>query len=143
MAGHSDDTTQALIEPTRCVIEPNNCPLEAPLHVELEFDALCDLPSVFWEITFIADQTNKRQHVKLGQTEVQVMQAGPNAMTFSIDAVDVSALKKHVLTNVGLLALDLWDTARPEDPLVRVGMVTNVLEDPSGQLIRDIFDPLG
>ena len=98
---------------------------------------------VFWEITFIADQTNKRQHVKLGQTEVQVMQAGPNAMTFSIDAVDVSALKKHVLTNVGLLALDLWDTARPEEPLVRVGMVTNVLEDPSGQLIRDIFDPLG
>jgi hypothetical protein len=131
---------------TGCTIAPNDCPMDEPLSVHLEFDALAPLPATFWDITFIADHMNKRKIVLLGHTEESHMQEGPNEMTFAIDAIDVSALSKHVLTNVGLLSLRLMQAAEnPNDPpteLVQVGMVTFVTEA-DGQMIRNITTPLG
>ena len=94
-----------LLQLTHVAIDPNNCPLDAPLTVEIEFESLFDFPSTHWEITFIADYANKRKMVRLGATEEQHMPVGPGSMAFSIDSVDVMALGRHVLANVGRVAL--------------------------------------
>ena len=76
----------------------------------------------------------------LGQTEPQEMVAGPNALNFHVEAIDVSALSKQVLANVGLISLDLMAFDPPQN-IVHVGMVTQVSED-NGELVRNIFNPL-
>ena len=47
-------------------IEPNNCPLEEPITLSMDFelrDHAGALQDAFWEVKFIADQTNKRKIV--------------------------------------------------------------------------------
>ena len=47
-------------------IEPNNCVLEEPIHLAMDFDLRAhagELRDTFWEVKFIADQTNKRKIV--------------------------------------------------------------------------------
>ena len=68
------------------------------------------------------------------------MEPGPQAMQFHIDAIDVSALKRHVLANVGLLSLRLF-AYEPSQEIVHVGMVTQVTEE-NGELMRHIFNPM-
>ena len=76
----------------------------------------------------------------LGNTPAQEMQPGPQAMDFHIDQIDVSALAKHVLTNVGLISLKLF-AFEPAQEIVHVGMVTQVTEQ-DGELWRHIYNPL-
>ena len=76
----------------------------------------------------------------LGKTEEQTMQAGPNAMQFHIDTIDVSALARHVLTNVGLISLKLFAYDPPQE-IVQVGMVTQVTDE-NGELMRHVFNPI-
>lgn len=47
-------------------IEPNNCVLEEPINLAMDFDLRAhagELRDTFWEVKFIADQTNKRKIV--------------------------------------------------------------------------------
>ena len=55
-----------LIELKHLSIEPNNCQLEEPIHLAMDFeirDHAGELRDAFWEVKFIADQTNKRKIV--------------------------------------------------------------------------------
>lgn len=76
----------------------------------------------------------------LGKTEEQDMAPGANALNFHVEAIDVSALSKHVLANVGLISLDLYAFDPPQN-IVHVGMVTQVSEE-DGRLIRHVFNPI-
>jgi hypothetical protein len=131
------------IVPTRCTIQPNQCGFDAPLDVELHFDALTDIPSVHWKITFVADYAGKKQQIELGSTAEEHMVKGPNSMTFHVDSIDVRTVQRKVLANVGLLSVDVHAADRPDEPLARVRMVTQVSEDGTGKLVRSVFDPLG
>lgn len=57
---------EELIALTSLHIEPNNCPLEEPISLAMDFElsgAAGVLQDSFWEVKFIADQTNKRKIV--------------------------------------------------------------------------------
>jgi len=87
----------------------------------------------------VADQTNKRKIIELGETPHQSYEAGPDySMAFSVDEIDVSKIQRHVLANVGLLLATLYNG---EEEVVQVSMVTQVSPD-GGELIRSVFSPL-
>ena len=120
-------------------IEPNNCAIEEPLLLEMDFVAHVDLLDARWEIKFMADQANKRKIIVLGETPMQDYPAGAHQMAFSVDEVDVSHLKRHVLANVGLLMATLY---AGDQEIVGVNMVTQVSALPDGGLVRSVFSPL-
>lgn len=125
-------------------IDGSQAELTAPLKVNIEFDANPPegdvFPNAHWEITFTADQVNKRKIIRLGETQPTNMAAGPQSMNFQVDAIDVSSIANHVLANVGLISAKLLAYDPPQE-LVQVGMVTQVTED-NGVLLRHIFNPM-
>lgn len=91
---------------------------------------------------FIADQTNKRKIVLLGQTDLLHYPAGgPYDMAFHVDQIDVSHLARHVVANVGLLMATLYENNGQQE-VVQVSMVTQVMAQQDGSLTRSIFSPL-
>ena len=128
-------------------LEPNNCRLEEALFLRLDFSTSGDVLNGRWVIKFIADSAHKRKIVWLGETPVQDFLTGPpHAIEFSIDAIDVSHLKHHVLANVGLLVATLV-SGEGEDEVehTQVSMLTQVTQLPDaegGGLMRSIFNPM-
>ena len=68
------------------------------------------------------------------------MAKGEQELNFHIDSIDVSALSKHVLTNVGLISCKLMAYDPPQE-IVQVGMVTQVTEE-DNEIIRHVYNPL-
>ena len=60
-------------------------------------------------------------------------------MSFFADTMDVSAASRHVLTNVGLLQAILLEG---EVEVFQLSMVTQVIQEADGSLMRQIFNPL-
>jgi hypothetical protein len=120
-------------------IEPNNCALEEPLSLTMDFTTAANLLDARWEVKFMADQANKRKIVVLGTTPPVDYPAGTHQMTFAVDEVDVSHLKRHVLANVGLLIATLY---AGETEIVGINMVTQISAQPDGGLVRSVFSPL-
>lgn len=139
MSAPEDSETDSLVL-VDVRIEPNNCPIEAALMLEMDFDTKVDVLGARWEIRFIADQTNKRKIVCLGQTPPQDYPVGQHSMRFEVGEIDVSHLKRHVLANVGLLTATLYDSQDVE--IVQINMVTQVTAEPDGTIIRSVFSPL-
>ena len=132
---------------THVEIEPNNCALEESLYLRLEFHTEHDVPRARWVIKFIADQAHKRKIVLLGETPAQDYEAGvAQSIEFSIDSMDVSHLKQHVLANVGLLLATLYSgEGEDEQEMTQVSMLTQVtqLSDAEGGgLMRSVFSPI-
>ena len=109
-------------------IEPNNCPIEEELTLTMDFDTKVDVVGARWEVRFIADTAAKRKIVCLGQTKEQDYHTGQHQMSFTVDKIDVSHLKRHVVANVGLLTASLYDYNNVE--YVQVNMVTQVTATP-------------
>ena len=125
-----------------CDIQPNACAFEENLLVHLDFDVLKHIEKAHWEISFVADHMHTRKVIYLGQTESRTMAEGEDSLSYRIETIDISALTRHVVANVGLLSLDLVESDT-RLTLVHVGIVTNVHEDNNGVLIRNMFDPVG
>ena len=122
MSGEDGDTEHIVLVGIR--VEPNNCPIEEELTLTMDFDTKVDVLGGRWEVRFIADTASKRKIVCLGQTAEQDYHAGQHQMAFTVDRIDVSHLKRHVLANVGLLTASLYDHNNVE--YVQVNMVTQV-----------------
>mmetsp|Transcript_44835 Transcript_44835/g.74419 ORF Transcript_44835/g.74419 Transcript_44835/m.74419 type:complete len:138 (+) Transcript_44835:18-431(+) len=120
-------------------IEPNNCFLEEALQLGMEFTCLKAIPNASWHIRFIADTAMSRKIVELGSTPEQDYAAGGASMHFAVDAVNVAHLKRHVLANVGLLQVNLFSC---NEEILQISMVTQVMPDSNGKLIRSIYSPL-
>mmetsp|Transcript_40724 Transcript_40724/g.95108 ORF Transcript_40724/g.95108 Transcript_40724/m.95108 type:complete len:88 (-) Transcript_40724:306-569(-) len=86
----------------------------------------------------MADTASTRKIVELGSTAVKTYSAGTNKMAFSVAAVNVEHLARHVLANVGLLMANLFSD---EHELLQVSMVTQVTAD-GEKLVRSIYNPL-
>lgn len=122
MSGEDGETEHVVLVGIR--VEPNNCPIEEELTLTMDFDTKVDVLGGRWEVRFIADTASKRKIVCLGQTAEQDYHAGQHQMAFTVDRIDVSHLKRHVLANVGLLTASLYDHNNVE--YVQVNMVTQV-----------------
>jgi hypothetical protein len=88
---------------------------------------------------YVVDTASKRHVVDLGQSPPTDYTEGKNTLTYSIDAVNVSSLKRNVLLNVGLLKLSL-NTESAE--LLEMRFVTQVGKGPNKTLTRLVFNPL-
>ena len=129
---------QEAVAMTAVSVEPNNCALEEALHLKMEFTTLRPVASASWRVRFVADTASARKVIELGGTPVEEYAAGANTMAFSVSAVDVAHLKRHVLANVGLLQALLFSGERE---LLQVSMVTQVT--PVGDtLVRSVYNPL-
>lgn len=123
----------------RIGVSPNNCALEEPITLEMDFTVPRDLDHALWRLRFIADTAGCRKIVELGTTDITHYNVGPASMRFHVDSVNVSHLKRHVLSNVGLFTATLL---AGEEEIVQVSMVVQVTPDTSGQLFRSIYNPL-
>ena len=79
----------------------------------------------------------------LGETPPQhYAVGGPYVMAFTADEIDISALKRHVLTNVGLLQAILYSGVEEVVQISCVTQVTQQTEEEGGGLVRSVFSPL-
>jgi hypothetical protein len=59
--------------------------------------------------------------------------------TRQVDKIDVSAVKRSLLLNVGLLHAALKDG---DADVIEINLVTQVTKDAAGGLVRTMFNPL-
>mmetsp|Transcript_31807 Transcript_31807/g.38464 ORF Transcript_31807/g.38464 Transcript_31807/m.38464 type:complete len:133 (-) Transcript_31807:591-989(-) len=120
-------------------VSPNNCPLGEAISLQMTFTTSEDLAGAHWEIKYMVDMAAKRQIVELGKTELTNYAAGENSVTYTGGAMDFSGVKKSLLKNVGLLLACLMHEG---EEVIQVSMVTQVMKNPEGELIRTVLSPL-
>ena len=114
--------------------------LEDVLLLEIDYDSDTNLSDAKWRVRYLVDVVAKRYIVELGeQSRVEVCN-GTNTFSFSLDAIDMSGVKKkHLINNAGLLTASLL-TAEGED-VIDVNLVVQVAKSEQG-LMRHILNPL-
>eukprot|EP00002_Diphylleia_rotans_P004170 TRINITY_DN12_c0_g4_i1.p1 TRINITY_DN12_c0_g4~~TRINITY_DN12_c0_g4_i1.p1 ORF type:complete len:133 (+),score=39.98 TRINITY_DN12_c0_g4_i1:55-453(+) len=120
-------------------ISPNHCPLEKELNLTIDFETAKDIAQAKWELKYVVDYSGKQYVIELGKSNPGSYKKGSHKFSFSVAAIDVSTVKKSVLSNVGILSATLYDGA---EEIIAINMVSDVTKTREGVLQRNIFSPL-
>merc|ERR1711865_98937 len=129
-----------VVEVAKIGISPNECAISSELKLDIEFSVDKPLSSAVWDLKYIVDYTNKRKERALGKVEIGSYPAGEvHRLCFEVPEIDVSGIKESLLLNVGLVLAVL---SEGDVEVVQISMVTQVTRNDSGELQRNIFNPL-
>ena len=129
------------IEVTDMVITPSKkSPVDEGLEVKIVFELDRDVIAGFWSVKFLVDSSDNRIIKILGETEPEDYPSGESDMYFSVDRITVDDIPPSTLTNSGLLMCCFMADGVE---VATVNSVVNVFKDDSGNVMREILNPLG
>ena len=121
----SDEPLEYGVNVTRIDVTPNACAIDRELALEIEFECARAVAAGTWTVVYVVDSSYKRHLLQLGSQGPHTYAAAgvKHTFKFSVDRIDVSAVKRSLLLNVGLLSVALKDG---DKEVIEINLVTQV-----------------
>jgi hypothetical protein len=111
---------------TRIDVTPNQCGIDRELNLEIDFECARAVQNGQWSVTYVVDSSYKRHLLHLGTSGPVSYASGAgtkHTFKFAVDKIDVAAVKRSLLLNVGLLQIALKEG---DNDVIEINLVTQV-----------------